>query len=129
MPSAETLARFIARVEEGAHAQAIEEFYTADASMQENHAPPRVGRDLLVANEKRVLAQTRSVVSQCIGPVFVSGDCVVIRWRFRFESHDGRVRELEELAYQQWQGERIHREQFFYDPAQFVARAPAAGAA
>ena len=128
MPCADTLARFIARVEQNAHVEAIEEFYTPDASMQENLAAPRVGRDALVAHEQRVLAKTQSVRSECVGPVFVSGDCVVIRWRFRFESHDGRVRELEELAYQQWQGNRIHREQFFYDPAQFAPRPVGAGA-
>ena len=123
MPSSETLTRFIARVEENAHVEAIEEFYSPDASMQENHSTPRVGRDVLAANEKRVLEKTKSVWSKCVGPVFVSGDFVVIRWQFRFESHDGMVRELEELAYQQWQGEKIHREQFFYDPAQFTPRA------
>jgi hypothetical protein len=76
-----------------------------------------------------VLSRARSVRSQCVGPVFVNGDFVVIRWRFRFEDHEGNVRELEELAYQQWQGERVLREQFFYDPAQLVPRAPAARAA
>jgi len=122
MPTADTLARFIARVEQNAHVAAIEEFYWPEASMQENLNPPRVGRDALVANERRVLDKARSVRSECIGPAFVNGDFVVIRWRFRFEAHDGTVRELEELAYQQWQGERILREQFFYDPAQFVPR-------
>jgi GNAT superfamily N-acetyltransferase len=127
MPAPETLRRFIALVEQNAHVQAIGDFYTADASMQENLAPPRVGRDRLVANEQRVLARTKSVSSQCVGPVFVNGDRVVIRWRFRFESHEGVVRELEEMAYQQWRGERICQEQFFYDPAQFAPR-PAAPA-
>jgi hypothetical protein len=32
MPTANTLERFIARVEENAHAEAVEEFYTADAA-------------------------------------------------------------------------------------------------
>jgi hypothetical protein len=41
MPTVETLERFIARVEENAHAEAIEEFYTAEASMQENQSVPR----------------------------------------------------------------------------------------
>lgn len=45
MPTGETLERFIARVEANAHAEAVEEFYTADASMQENQSTPRVGRD------------------------------------------------------------------------------------
>src|SRR3954471_4913324 len=42
-PSATTLERFIARVESNAHVEAIEEFYTEDASMRENFSPPRVG--------------------------------------------------------------------------------------
>jgi hypothetical protein len=124
MPSAHTLERFIARVESNAHAQAIEEFYTEGASMQENLNPPRVGRDTLVANERAVLARMRSVQSRCVRPVLVDGDVVVVRWVFRFEGMDGRVREIEELAYQRWQGERIAQEQFFYDPAQFAWRDP-----
>lgn len=122
MPNAATLERFIARVESNAHAEAIEEFYTEDASMRENMNPPRVGRDALVANERAVLARARSVHSRCVRPVFVDGDTVVVRWVFRFEGHDGRVRELEELAYQRWRGERIAQEQFFYDPAQLAWR-------
>jgi hypothetical protein len=43
-PSSDTLERFIARVEQNAHAEAIEEFYTGLASMQENLDPPGVGR-------------------------------------------------------------------------------------
>ena len=129
MPSADTLSKFIARVEANAHVQAIEEFYTPDASMQENTSPPRVGRDVLVANEKQVLEKTKAVRSKCLGPVFVSGDFVVIRWHFQFETLEGLVRELEELAYQEWQGERIHREQFFYDPGQFAPRGPEPSAA
>ena len=122
MPTAATLERFIARVENNAHVEAIEEFYTEDASMRENTNPPRVGRDVLVAYERAALARARSVRSRCVRPVLVDGDVVVVRWIFRFEGHDGRVRELEELAYQRWQGERIVQEQFFYDPAQFVWR-------
>ncbi len=124
MPSPDTLARFIARVEQNAHVEAIEEFYAPDASMQENLSPPRVGREALIANEAKAMARTKSVQSWCVGPVFVNGDLVVIRWRFRFESPDGLIRELEELAYQEWRGERIVKEQVFYDPAQFTPRPP-----
>ena len=119
MPFAETLEKFIALVEENAHVVAIEQFYTIDATMQENQSPPRVGRDVLVANERRALAKAKSVKSHCVRPVFVNGDYVVIRWTFRFESHDGAITRIEELAYQRWEGERIAEETFFYDPVQF----------
>lgn len=124
MPTPQTLERFIARVESNAHAEAVEEFYTADASMRENFEPPRVGRELHVANERKVLARARSVQSQCVRPVFVHGDHVVVRWIFRFVWQDGSVTRMEELAYQRWEGERIVEEQFFYDPAQRVSKQP-----
>jgi ketosteroid isomerase-like protein len=119
MPTEQTLARFIARVEENAHVEAVEEFYTEDASMQENNGPPRVGRAALVAHEARALARAASVRSTCVHPVFVNGDHVVIRWIFEFTWKDGSVGRIEELAWQRWRGERIVQEQFFYDPSQF----------
>jgi hypothetical protein len=124
MPSTATLERFIARVEENAHVEAIQEFYTEQASMQENNEPPRVGRDVLVAHEARALSMAASVESQCVRPVFVNGDHVVIRWIFQFVGKDGSRRRIEELAYQRWEGDRIAQEQFFYDPKQFVPVKP-----
>ena len=122
MPSVETIERFIARVEDNAHAEAIEEFYTADASLRENQSPPRVGRDVHVAHERQVFARAKTVASTCVRPVFVTGDNVVIRWKFRFDWLDGTVTEMEELAYQRWVGDRVAEETFFYDPAQRVPR-------
>jgi hypothetical protein len=40
MPTPDTRERFIARVEQNAHVEAVKEFYTANASMQENQAAP-----------------------------------------------------------------------------------------
>jgi hypothetical protein len=120
MPTSETLSHFIARVEQNAHVEAIEEFYASDASMQENQMPPRRGRDTLVSHERKVLSRAKSVHSQCVRPAFVNEDRVVIRWIFRFEWLDGSVTRMEELAYQRWEGERIAEETFFYDPAQTI---------
>jgi hypothetical protein len=122
MPNAETLERFIARVEQNAHAEACEEFYTMDSSMQENQSAPRIGRHAHVANERKILSRAKAVFSKCVRPVFVNGDTAVIRWVFRFEWLDGTVTEMEELAYQRWEGERIAEETFFYDPAQRVPK-------
>ncbi|MEO8486836.1 MAG: nuclear transport factor 2 family protein [Betaproteobacteria bacterium] len=124
MPSTTTLERFIARVEENAHVEAIEEFYAEEATMQENQSAPRSGRAALVENERRVMAKARSVRSLCVRPVFVAGDHVVIRWRFHFAWTDGSTTDIEELACQRWEHEQIVAERFFYDPAQ-LARKPA----
>lgn len=118
MPDHEMLERFIARVESNEHDKAIAEFYTEDASMRENQDEPRKGRDKLVAREQAVLARANSVTSRCVRPAFINGNRVVIRWKFRFVWLDGTLTEMEELAYQRWEGNQIAEEQFFYDPAQ-----------
>ena len=121
MPSPETLERFIARVEQNAHVDAIEEFYTVNASMQENQRAPRVGRAAHVANERRVLSKVKSLTSTCVRPYFIDDD-KVIRWIFHFEWLDGTVTHMEEIACQRWEGERVAEETFFYDPAQLVPK-------
>ena len=118
MPTLATLERFIARVEENKHVEVIQEFYTEQASMQENQGEPRVGREGLMAGEARVLARVKSVASQCVRPVMVNGDHVAIRWVFRFEWLDGSSTTMEEVAWQRWEGDRIAQETFFFDPAQ-----------
>jgi ketosteroid isomerase-like protein len=118
MPTPERLEAFIAAVQGGAHARAIEDYYTEDATMRENQAEPRRGRGTLVAHEQAVLDRTASVASTCVRPVFVNGDHVVIRWVFEFRFKNGKAMRMEELAWQRWDGERIAEEQFFYDPAQ-----------
>jgi SnoaL-like domain len=113
-----TLEKFIARVESNAHADAIDEFYAEDASMQENMQPARVGRAHLVEHERAVLAKVKSLSSTCVRPIFVHGNRAVIRWVFEFEWLDGSHTRIEELAYQEWEANQIVRETFFYDPAQ-----------
>jgi len=114
MPTRARVDEFIAVVESGDHAGAIERYYTEDASMQENTAPPRVGRDGLVAFEKNILAQMSKVESRAIASV-VEGDRVMIHWNFDMTNKAGRARHFDEVAVQEWRGDRIFRERFFYD--------------
>src|ERR1700687_1699515 len=72
MPSRARLDEFIAAVESGDHAGAIERYYTEDASMQECRAA-RVGRELLVAHERGVPARMSHVYSKAVSSV-VEGD-------------------------------------------------------
>ena len=120
MPSRARLDEFIAVVVSGDHAGAIERYYTEDASMQENAAPPRVGRDLLVAHERAALARAKSVTSICVASV-VEGDRVAINWIFEFEYHSGKTGRFDEVALQEWRGDKIFRERFFYDPSKPAA--------
>jgi hypothetical protein len=123
MPSQQTLDAFIAAVLSNQHDEAIARFYAPDSTMQENLDPPRKGRDGNVARERAVMARA-TIHSALEGPVFVSGDRVVIRWIFRFDFADGTTMTMDELAYQRWDGELIACERFYYDPAQRTRRDP-----
>jgi ketosteroid isomerase-like protein len=116
MPSRTRLDEFIAVVESGDHAGAIERFYTEDASMQENAAPPRAGRDVLVAHERAALARMSHVYSKAVSSV-VEGDHVAIHWIFELTDKTGKVHRFDEIALQEWRGDKISRERFFYDPS------------
>ena len=116
MPTRARLDEFIAAVVSGDHAGAIERYYTEDASMQENAAAPRVGRDVLVAHEQAALARMSHVYSKAMASV-VEGDRVAIHWIFELTDKSGKVRRVDEVAMQDWRGDRIFRERFFYDPS------------
>jgi SnoaL-like domain len=119
MPQRKTVEAFVAQVEKGDFVGAIERWYAPDATMRENGAAPRVGRPVLVENERRVMASFPSIRASLIGPVLIDGDSVAIPWRFEF-ARDGAVRTLEEVALQTWRGDSIAEERFFYDPSQLT---------
>ncbi|MGD0192325.1 MAG: nuclear transport factor 2 family protein [Rhizomicrobium sp.] len=118
MPGRESIEAFVAMVEARQYDLAIERFYAEDATMQENFEAPRKGRTVLVEGERRVMANFKEIRARCVTPVFIDGDYVVIRWQFEFVDAAGAVRQLDELALQRWEGERVAEERFYYDPAQ-----------
>lgn len=118
MPTYNRVEEFIAKVETNEHDKAIEEFYAANASIQENQSEPRSGLSNLIENERKVLSRAKSVHSQCIRPVLINENHVVIRWKFKFVWLDSSVTEIEEISFQLWENEHILEEKFYYDPAQ-----------
>jgi hypothetical protein len=118
LPSTETVARFTNQVLSGDHAGAIRDWYTADATVQENQSPPKQGRDLLRAREQATLDRMERVDTELLAPPLIDGDTVVIRWRFTFYPTGGGKLMMEEVAWQSWRGDQIANETFFYDPAQ-----------
>ena len=117
MPSKQRVDEFIAAVMTNKHDEAIAAFYTEDASLQEIGAEPRSGLAALVAGEKKMLSSLTSCVTHAPDFVSVDGDRVAIHWRFEFVSAEGKRREVDEVAIQEWRGDKIYRERFFYDRA------------
>jgi ketosteroid isomerase-like protein len=118
MPDRERVLAFIDRVVARDYVGAIEDFYTEEASMQENLSPPRVGRGTLVEHEKSVLARLAEMRTFPAPEFAIEGDTVFIRWTFEMVRKDGSTKRFDEIAMQEWQGDRIIRERFYYDPGQ-----------
>lgn len=118
MPTRERVRAFVAMVEAGAYVEAIREFYTEDATMQENLGTTRTGRSALAAHEEAVLKGVKSITTRPGSTFAIDGDRVIVRWVFDIEDAQGRRYVLDELAYQTWRGERIASERFYYDPGQ-----------
>jgi hypothetical protein len=119
MPSLETVESFVSLVECGKTVEAMVRFYAEHASMQENAAPPRVGKAALIKHEESALASITSLKATCVRPIFISGDFVVIHWIFEIQDKKGGTMRFEELAHQRWEGDLMAEERFFYDPVQF----------
>lgn len=117
MPSPATLESFIARVQQNAHVEAIREFYTEDASMQENLGRTLTGRTALMDNERTALTRN-TIVARKGSIALVDGDHAAIRWVFEMTDDTRTTRVLDEIAWQRWEGDRIAEERFYYDPAQ-----------
>jgi ketosteroid isomerase-like protein len=56
------------------------------------------------------------VYSKAISSV-VEGDRVAIRWIFELTDKSGQVLRVDEVALQEWRGDKIFRERFFYNPS------------
>ena len=118
MPSRARVEAFVALVEAAQYVEALEQFYHPHASMQDNQAPPRLGLERLIADERATMARFARMTTDPVTDLLVDGDKVMIRWRFTFTPAEGPPVVMEELSLQRWEGERVAEERFFYDPRQ-----------
>src|SRR5207302_9546453 len=97
----ENVQKLIALAEQGKFMEAIQEFYSEDATMQENNAPPRVGLAALLENERRFLVSIKEIKSR-VESLVVDGNRAAINWVFEITSLKGQKSTLNEIAYQLW---------------------------
>jgi len=75
--------------------------------MQENAAEPRRGLPNLVSRERKATEKVAKIVTHPPDQVVIDGDLVAIHWVFEFTHHDGRIRVVDEVALQVWDGDKI----------------------
>lgn len=120
MPTHERVQALVSYVEQGRILDAVDAFYADDVVMQDNLAPPTVGR---AANRTRLAGNVdaiREVREHRAARVLVDGDAAVIHWHFAFTLADGTRLRFDQLALQTWRGQgadaRIVHERFVFDP-------------
>lgn len=122
MPTIETLENFAATVEANMHVEAVERFYAPSATLQDNQSSERRTKYTQIESEKKLRLKIKKMCSKCIRPFFVKDDYMIFKWHFRFEFKNDTFIDIEEIAYQEWNGEQIIKEQFFFDPKQFIPK-------
>lgn len=120
MPAPGVISRFVAMVEQRLFLQAYEEFYSVNATEQENCNPPREGKVALIEHERRMLASAPELPVARALSVVAESDRVAIRWLIEFQRGGQRMC-LDEMALQVWSGDLIVEVRYFYDPG-FLAR-------
>lgn len=118
MPTLERVRGYIARVEQQDYIGALALYYHQDAVMQENMGEERRGLHALMAHEMDLLVRYGNVPLRKIERFAIAGDTVFINYVFDLNVPGVGPRMLDEVAMQMWDGERIRRERFYYDPGQ-----------
>lgn len=115
MPRRELVDDLIRHTIEARFVEAMEKFYHEDVIMQENCMPPRVGRAASIARQIVARAQVGAIHEIKAGVVLIEGNRVAIEWHAEWSMPDATRVRVEEVALQQWKGDRIIHERFFYD--------------
>jgi hypothetical protein len=116
MPSPDRVAALISCVIQQRLTEALETFYHPDCTMRENNAPPRIGRATSLERQRRNAALGTQMLELTAASCLIDGDRVAIEWHAEWRLPDGKRIRIEEVAMQQWQGDVILHERFFYDP-------------
>ncbi len=108
-------------VRRGRILEAIEEFYGDDVEMQENTAPPTVGKEANRERERAFVASVAEVHESRAEAIVADGSRTAIHWVFDFTDTEGRRLRFDQVALQTWRDGQVVRERFFYDPESLAA--------
>lgn len=95
--------------------EAIHEFYAENATTQENAHPPITGIPAILEHEQMFMAMVGEIHAFEAATVVVEGNHAVINWTLDFTDKQGKRHQLDELAFQTWEGDKIVHERFYYD--------------
>ncbi len=97
--------------------EAIERYYAEDVVVFENRELSRAGRETCAKYERAARARVAAPPTLTVRGIGVdeSQNKTFVEWVVRFVSTEGKPFQLEEVAVQKWDGDRISEERFYYE--------------
>jgi len=96
--------------------EAFERFYAEDIVMQENTAPPVLGKARNREREQAFFGSIAAAKIQLLGSA-VGDDVTYSEWIYELDFKDGRRICMTEVSARRWQGGLVVHERFYYNPA------------
>jgi hypothetical protein len=99
---------------QGKALDAFEKYYHDEVVMQENEAPPTIGKN---ANRQREIEFFNSITEfRSAKPlkVTVGEGITMVQWQYDYTHKDWGVKNYTQVSVQEWKDGKIIREQFFY---------------
>jgi hypothetical protein len=94
--------------------EAIERFYAADATLQENSEPPIVGKPAILERERGFVANVASASRPVLHASGVGEDTTFSEWTYDMTFKDGTRFVLREVARRRWENGLVVSERFYY---------------
>lgn len=102
-------------IENGETIKAIELYYAEHVTMQENEEPPRIGKDVNLAQEKKNVAGVKSAKCTLLRQVIDETQGLVFsEWRLIFTYPNDETYQITEISVQNWQDGLVIKEKFYY---------------
>ncbi|UFH57024.1 nuclear transport factor 2 family protein [Spirosoma sp. KNUC1025] len=96
--------------------EAMERFYTDNVTMQENDQPPRVGKAVCLAHERKLLAAVTELSSKLVSQAINEETGIVFsEWYMESTYPSGKRFSLNEVSVQHWVNNLICQEKFYYN--------------
>ncbi len=104
-------------IRQGRILDAMNEFYDANVTMQENSNPPTIGLEANIEREKQFIAGVKEWLSYDVRSISVSADTAAVESGMEFISVDGKKVVVSQVAIQHWRNGKIVSERFYYNAA------------
>ena len=94
--------------------EAFEKYYADDVVMQENEAPPTVGKDANRQREQDFFSKVVEFRDAEVKSVAFGDDVIFSEWWLDYTHQDWGKRTYHQVSVQRWKDDRVVHERFYY---------------